>query len=151
MSHLSYQYFGAYVCYAHNYTVVGHRTSCIYKQKSTNEKAHSKTQMKQFDSICNDKVNKMSVYTSNYLEDKARRETVAEMMRVGDWRGVMDSFHGGEHARDPLLVWIRPSLQCLQFIKQQINSLGINSISSIGRDIKKGCESLYHHIKSYFK
>ena len=74
----------------------------------------------------------MPPYTANYLEDKARRESVAEMMRIGDWRKVMDSFHGGEEARDPLLVWIRPSLQSLNFIKQQINGFGLNSIASIG-------------------
>ena len=74
----------------------------------------------------------MPPYTANYLEDKARRESVADMMRIGDWRKVMDSFHGGEEARDPLLVWIRPSLQSLNFIKQQINGFGLNSIASIG-------------------
>ena len=41
----------------------------------------------------------MSVYTANYVADKQRREAVVEMMRAGDWRGVMDSFHGGEEAR----------------------------------------------------
>ena len=41
----------------------------------------------------------MSVYTANYVEDKQRREAVVEMMRAGDWRGVIDSFHGGEEAR----------------------------------------------------
>ena len=76
---------------------------------------------------------KMSVvYTANYLEDKARREAVVEMMRRGDWRGVMDSFHGGEEARDPLLVWVRPSITALDFIKKQINGLGLDSIASIG-------------------
>ena len=74
----------------------------------------------------------MSVYTANYLEEKARREGVVEMMKQGEWRGVMDSFHGGEEARDPLLVWVRPSLTALDFIKKQINGLGLNSIASIG-------------------
>ena len=41
----------------------------------------------------------MSVYTANYVEDKQRREAVVEMMRAGDWRGVIHSFHGGEEAR----------------------------------------------------
>lgn len=74
----------------------------------------------------------MSVYTANYLEEKKRRDDVVEMMRMGNWRGVMDTFHSGEESRDPLLVWIRPTVHCLNFIKQQINSLGVNSISSIG-------------------
>ena len=41
----------------------------------------------------------MSVYTANYVEEKQRREAVVEMMRAGDWRGVIHSFHGGEEAR----------------------------------------------------
>ena len=86
----------------------------------------------------------MSVYTANYLEDKARREAVVEMMRQGDWRGVMDSFHGGEEARDPLLVWVRPSLAALDFIKMQIRGLGLDSIASIGC----GCGTLGERVRA---
>ena len=74
----------------------------------------------------------MSVYTATLVEDLARREAVADMMRAGDWRGVIQTFQGGEDRRDPLLVWIRPSLACLNFIKQELAGLGLNSISSVG-------------------
>ena len=74
----------------------------------------------------------MSVYTATLLEDMARREEVAAMMRAGDWRAVIKTFEGGEKRRDPLLVWIRPSILCLNFIKSSLSLLGLNSISSVG-------------------
>ena len=33
-----------------------------------------------------------SVYTATLLEDQARRAEVADMMRAGDWRGVINTF-----------------------------------------------------------
>ena len=47
-------------------------------------------------------------------------------------RGVIQTFQGGEDSRDPLLVWIRPTIACLNFIKQELARLGLNSISSVG-------------------
>ena len=75
---------------------------------------------------------RMSVYTASLLEDLARREKVAAMMRAGDWRAVINTFQGGEEARDPLLVWIKPSLSCLNFIKAELSKLSLTSISSVG-------------------
>ena len=74
----------------------------------------------------------MSVYTATLLEDQARRERVAAMMRAGDWRAVIHTFQGGEKDRDPLLVWIRPSVICLNFIKSSLALLGLSSISDTG-------------------
>ena len=74
----------------------------------------------------------MSVYTATLLEDQARRARVADMMRAGDWRGVINTFQGGELDRDPLLVWIRPSIDLLLFIKEELRQLGLNSLSSVG-------------------
>ena len=74
----------------------------------------------------------MSVYTATLLEDLARREAVADMMRAGDWMGVMKTFQGGEERRDPLLLWIRPTISCLNFIKQELERLSLNTISSVG-------------------
>ena len=74
------------------------------------------------------------VYTATLVEDLARREAVADMMRAGDWRGVIKTFHceEGEDTRDPLLVWIRPSLACLKFISSCVRGLGLSSVSSVG-------------------
>ena len=43
-----------------------------------------------------------SYNTATLLEDLARREAVADMMRAGDWRGVIQTFQVGEDSRDPL-------------------------------------------------
>ena len=72
------------------------------------------------------------VYTATLVEDLARRQVVADMMRAGDWRGVIQTFQGGEDSRDPLLVWIRPTLACLDFIKQELARLSLMEISSVG-------------------
>ena len=74
----------------------------------------------------------MGVYTATLVEDLARREAVADMMKAGDWRGVIETFQGGEEGRDPLLVWIRPTMACLNFIKQELSRLRLDSISSVG-------------------
>ena len=55
---------------------------------------------------------RMSVYTATLLEDLARREKVAAMMRAGDWRAVINTFQGGEEARDPLEHWRDGREQC---------------------------------------
>ena len=39
---------------------------------------------------------------------------------------------GIDEYREPLLVWIRPTLASLTFIQQQVNKLGLGSISSVG-------------------
>ena len=71
----------------------------------------------------------MSVYTATLQEDLARREKVAAMMRAGDWRAVINTFQGGEEARDPLLVWIKPSLSCLNFIKVELSKSSMNYVT----------------------
>ena len=66
----------------------------------------------------------------NYLEKKERIAGVVEMMRARDWRGVIQHFQGGEEAREPLLIWVRPTESCLRFIAEvrtgeQILQLGV--------------------------
>ena len=36
------------------------------------------------------------------------------------------------NVRDPLLVWVRPSVHALSFIQQQVRGLGLGAIASIG-------------------
>ena len=55
--------------------------------------------------------------TMDWVTQKNRKEKVVEMMRNGEWRGVIKEFHGDDKYREPLLVWIRPTLHCLEFIR----------------------------------
>ena len=65
-----------------------------------------------------------------------KREVLA-CMEAGDWRKVLTHFdHDFYH--EPLLVWIRPDLQTLHFIRDQLAMLGIAEILSIG----SGCAFL---------
>jgi len=74
----------------------------------------------------------MGPYAMNYQADKQRRELVIEMMKKGDWRGVIKEFEGFPDSRDSLLLWIRPTLESLKFISSSMLSLGLGKISSIG-------------------
>ena len=57
----------------------------------------------------------------DWVTQKNRKEKVVEMMRNGDWRQVIKEFHGDDKYREPLLVWIRPTLHCLEFIRNSAN------------------------------
>ena len=66
------------------------------------------------------------------VEQVARRAEVASLQRAGDWRAVLSMFQGGEEARDPLLLWVRPTLASLSFLAQQLASRGLARLASIG-------------------
>ncbi len=54
---------------------------------------------------------------SDYLSRKAKRERIVSLMRDGDWRAVLAEYDGRYH--EPLLVWVRPSMDMLRFIEEQ--------------------------------
>ena len=56
----------------------------------------------------------------DWVSKTRRKEAVVELMRAGDWRAVLEEFRADEKYREPLLVWIRPSLGCLEFIRPEI-------------------------------
>ena len=56
----------------------------------------------------------------DWVSKTRRKEAVVELMKAGDWRAVLDQFTADEKYREPLLVWIRPSLGCLEFIRPEI-------------------------------
>ena len=88
--------------------------------------------------------------TVDYETKKKRKEKVIQLMENGDWRAVIQEFgvsnedeeisqrfqtcfmQGEDKYREPLLVWIRPTLPSLTFIKEQVNRLGLSGISSVG-------------------
>ena len=91
-----------------------------------------------------DKVDKVLVHD----KDDNDADKVVEMMKEGDWRRVLQEFQGDDCYREPLLVdiylhisthiytylqvWIRPSLLSLEFIRQEVTSLGLEAVASVG-------------------
>ena len=53
-------------------------------------------------------------------------------MKAGNWQGVLAEFTEDSCYREPLLVWIKPSLSCLEFIEAEVRSLGLGHLSSVG-------------------
>merc|ERR1719193_865786 len=53
-------------------------------------------------------------------------------MRVDDWRSVLQVFQNDHGYREPLLVWVRPSLSLVNFIAEEMRKVGLNKISSVG-------------------
>jgi len=83
-------------------------------------------------------------HTEDYVTKKDRKEKVLEMMKNGDWKKVIQEFQGVDEYREPLLLWIRPTLACLTFIQQEIEKLGLSSVSSVGC----GCGTLEWLLKA---
>ena len=71
-------------------------------------------------------------HTEDYFSKKERKEKVVKRMEEGDWEGVLQEFQSTDEYREPLLLWIRPTLASLYFIKEQIDYLGLAGISSVG-------------------
>ena len=64
----------------------------------------------------------------NYFEKQERKRRVLDLMAANDWRGVLAQYDTEEKYREPLLVWIRPSLEMLQFVEHTLLSLGISKV-----------------------
>jgi len=69
------------------------------------------------------------------------------MMEKGDWTSVCEEFHGQDEYREPLLLWVRPTPACLRWIEQELLSLGIDQVSSVGC----GCGTLEWLLKKATK
>ena len=62
----------------------------------------------------------------DHFERKARKEEVLECMKNDNWQGVLDHFNRpNEKYHEPLLVWIRPSIESIQFIETELKRLFI--------------------------
>ena len=60
----------------------------------------------------------------DHYERKARKEEVLECMKQDNWKGVLDHFNRhGDKYREPLLVWIRPSVAAIKFIEVELKRL----------------------------
>ena len=66
----------------------------------------------------------MGKLIEDHFERQARKEEVLECMRNDDWKGVLDHFsRPGDKYHDPMLVWIRPSLEAIKFIEFELKRL----------------------------
>lgn len=74
----------------------------------------------------------MGIVEMGYLERKEKIAQIMELMENDNWAAVLQHFQGDEYYQEPLLVWVRPTLQCLEFIKEEMIKLQIDSISSVG-------------------
>ena len=65
----------------------------------------------------------------HYYTKLERKKVILNFMENGDWQSVLDRYDKSDKYREPLLVWIRPSLDCLQFIEKcLIDNLGIEKV-----------------------
>merc|ERR1719228_762155 len=71
-------------------------------------------------------------HTQDYFTKQERKEKVVRRMQEGDWEGVLEEFQSEDEYREPLLLWIRPTLATLTIIQSQVTSLGLSGISSVG-------------------
>ena len=52
------------------------------------------------------------------LAERERAARLVRLMEAGDWRAVLAEYSQDQQYREPLLVWIRPSLQELLTLNQ---------------------------------
>ena len=46
----------------------------------------------------------------DWVTARNRKEKLVEMMKVGNWRQVLGEFTEDPSYREPLLVWVKPSI-----------------------------------------
>ena len=61
----------------------------------------------------------------DWVTARNRKEKLVEMMKVGNWRQVLGEFTEDPSYREPLLVWVKPSLACLEWLADQVRRLMI--------------------------
>ena len=66
------------------------------------------------------------------LAERERAARLVRLMEAGDWRAVLAEYSQDQQYREPLLVWIRPSLQVLTFLAGAVRALGCQALSSVG-------------------
>jgi len=59
-----------------------------------------------------------------YLRQEKKRRMIS-FMETGDWRSILKEFDDDQDYREPLLVWIRPSLEMLKFIQEELLKMQI--------------------------
>ena len=56
----------------------------------------------------------------DWITARNRKDKLVEMMKAGNWRGVLAEFSEDSYYREPLLVWIKTTFSCLEFIEAEV-------------------------------
>ena len=64
----------------------------------------------------------------DHFERLEKKQAVLKCMEAGDWQGVLGHFEEPRGYHEPLLVWIRPDLHTLHFIRDTLHTLGIQGL-----------------------
>lgn len=57
-----------------------------------------------------------------------RKQKMIDYMRDKNWNKILEEFDADEAFREPLLVWIRPSLDLMHFLRDTLLQLDINKV-----------------------
>jgi hypothetical protein len=58
-----------------------------------------------------------------------KKNKILNLMESGDWQSVLEQYDKPENYREPLLVWLRPSLEMLKFVENcLIEKLNIQKV-----------------------
>ena len=75
---------------------------------------------------------------ADYATKQERKKFILGLMENGDWQGVLEYYDKPGLYREPLLVWIRPSLESLQFIERCLSdSLGVSKVSDFLKNVHR--------------
>ena len=64
-----------------------------------------------------------------YERLEKKRKMIA-LMEIGDWRSVLNEFDSDRDYREPLLVWIRPSFEMMNFIRDELTRFAIKKANT---------------------
>ena len=56
----------------------------------------------------------------DYFAKQSKKEKLVKNLQNGDWKLVLEAFDHEENYHEPLLVWIRPSLDMLKFLEKEL-------------------------------
>jgi len=59
------------------------------------------------------------------FERAERKQKMIEHMKSKNWKKILQEFDDDENFREPLLVWIRPSLALLKFMEEMLFKIHI--------------------------
>ena len=73
----------------------------------------------------------MTSEADDYFSRLERKKLILSFMESGEWRKILEYYDSNEKYREPNLVWIKPSIDMLQFI--EICLMG--NLSRVTKDI----------------
>ena len=67
----------------------------------------------------------------DYFSKLERKKLILSFVESGDWKRVLEYYDTDYKFREPLLVWIKPSLDLLIFIEETLRrNLGIEKVDN---------------------